>query len=200
MEAHIHEISKILHTIGERVEGNLICDINPNISVEEQNRDKIQNLQYLVRGKRRVCEIGVNAGHSLLLMLSVNPTAEYVLFDIGTHAYTRPCMEYICRAYPNTSIRIIYGDSKDTLPTYSGTFDFIHVDGGHNLPEVSSDYKEATRLIEPHCPIVFDDYDYPVIYTFLDERIARGEISTFNDTGIVDTHRHIVITTNPVPH
>ena len=34
---HIQNITKILLDIGERVEGNLICDITPNNFVCEQN-------------------------------------------------------------------------------------------------------------------------------------------------------------------
>lgn len=194
MISHLNEIRKILLEIGETLEGNLICDIHPDNSVVDRNQRKIQNLQTLAKGKTSICEIGVNAGHSLLLMLEVNPTANYVLFDIGSHRYTRPCVDYIRSAYPDTSIRIIYGDSKETMPTYEGSFDLIHVDGGHELPELTSDYKESMRLLRKGCPVVFDDYDFPVIHTFLSKKLECGEIVPVQDTGLLPTEQHLIVT------
>lgn len=194
---HLTAIRNILLEIGEQVEGNLICDIHPDNLQTHTNHAKIHNLQHVAKRKKRICEIGVNAGHSLLLMLEVNPDAEYVLFDIGTHTYTRPCVEYIQSQFPNTSIRILYGDSKQTLPKCKGEFDLIHVDGGHDMPEVTSDYKEAMRLISAECPIVFDDYsNYVHIQTFLDEKLHTGEIRPFVDTRLTPTNQHLVFT-NP---
>lgn len=190
-------IRDILLRVGEQVEGNLVCDIHPDNVLVDTNSRKIHNLQHVAKGKKRICEIGVNAGHSLLLMLEVNPTADYVLFDIGTHAYTRPCVEYIQTQFPNTSIRILYGDSKQTLPKCNGEFDLIHVDGGHDMPEVTSDYIQAMRLIAPDCPIVFDDYsNYSHIQRFLDEKIQAGDIRVYQDSSLQSTNQHLLFT-NP---
>lgn len=196
MQQHLDAIRSILLQIGERVEGNLVCDIHPDNLQTRVNSAKIFNLQYLARGKKKICEIGVNAGHSLLLMLEVNPTASYVLFDIGMHQYTRPCIDYIRGAYPNTSIEIIYGDSKETLPLYMDHFDLIHVDGGHEYPEVASDYTQARRLIEPACPIIFDDFDFPLIRSFLEDKLKRHEIIPFEHRMLRTTSQHLVFT-NP---
>ena len=68
-------IANILNQIGERVEGNLICDVSPNNIVIDRNEEKIHNLQQLSMAKNTICEIGVNAGHSLFIMLEQNPTA-----------------------------------------------------------------------------------------------------------------------------
>jgi predicted O-methyltransferase YrrM len=199
IQAHINAIRDILLRIGEQVEGNLVCDIHPDNVQMQTNQTKIENLQNLVKGRTRVCEVGVNAGHSLLLMLEVNPTAEYVLFDIGIHRYTQPCVEYIQSQFPNTSIRITYGDSKETLPLCNEEFDFIHVDGGHNEPEVISDYTESMRLIRANCPIVFDDYDYPFIHTFLTNKLRTNKIQLFVDSTLHPTNQHILFT-NPLKH
>jgi predicted O-methyltransferase YrrM len=190
MEQHLRAIRDILVGIGEQVEGNLICDVHPDNLQIHINQEKISNLQSLAKGKQRICEIGINAGHSLLLMLDVNPTATYVLFDLGYHRYTRPCVEYIRSVYPSTSIRVIYGDSKTTVPQYNGSFDFIHIDGGHELPEVTSDYNQAIRLIEPNCPIIFDDYDYPTIYRFLIEKLNKRNIVAVEQE--YPTPRHLI--------
>jgi hypothetical protein len=76
---HMMSIQSILRMVGERVEGNFICDISPDNFTISQNLDKIANLQLLSRGKNKICEIGVNACHSLLIMLLENPTAEFII-------------------------------------------------------------------------------------------------------------------------
>jgi hypothetical protein len=194
IQEQLNAIRDILLEVGERVEGNLICDIHPDNLQTHTNQSKINNLQNLVKGRKRVCEVGVNAGHSLLLMLDVNPTAEYVLFDIGIHRYTRPCVEYIQSQFPNTSIRITYGDSKETLPLCNEEFDFIHIDGGHEGPEVISDYTVSIRLIAPNCPVVFNDYNYSFIQTFLNQKFQCGEIALYKNEDIDTTNQHIVFT------
>lgn len=50
---YIRDITKILKDVGERVEGNLICDITPDNYVIKRNENKIQNLQYLAKDKKR---------------------------------------------------------------------------------------------------------------------------------------------------
>ena len=84
---HILNISNILKSIGEQVEGNYICDKTPDNCIIHENIEKIINLQYLVKDKKKICEIGVNACHSLLLMLFINPTAEYLLFDLNNQCF-----------------------------------------------------------------------------------------------------------------
>ena len=44
---HIQNIASILRMIGERVEGNLICDIDPENYVIDRYLTKIKNLQAL---------------------------------------------------------------------------------------------------------------------------------------------------------
>ena len=61
---HINNIGAILDNIGERVEGNLICDITSDNFTDERNESKIYNLIKLAENKSKICEIGVNAGHS----------------------------------------------------------------------------------------------------------------------------------------
>ena len=53
----------------------------------------------------------------LMLMVSVNPEAEYLIFDLNGHRYTKPCVEYIRNAHPSTKITEVSGDSNVTLKT-----------------------------------------------------------------------------------
>lgn len=178
---HILNISKILKHVGERVEGNLICDIHPDNWTIERNIEKIRNLQSLVVGKRRVMEIGINACHSLILMLLKNPTAEYLLFDLNNHAYTQQALDYVRFAFPDTKITAIFGNSVETIPYYLQSteniqFDLCHLDGGHTHDVFSHDYANVRRMMEPNGYVIFDDYDMQAIREFIDQKLRDGEI------------------------
>jgi predicted O-methyltransferase YrrM len=199
LNEHFEKLSQILNEIGERVEGNLICDVDSGNIVISRNLAKIKNLQHLSKNKNKICEIGVNAGHSLLLMLEQNPTAEYLLFDLNNHKYTNPCIEYIKSAYPNTKIKIIYGDSKFTINNFinnnvdeMNTYDLVHIDGGHGLQEVISDYESCKRVAADESIVIFDDYDYGNIQNFIDLKLKENEIQKIIDSELVETNLHYV--------
>jgi predicted O-methyltransferase YrrM len=196
---NISQIANILNFIGERVEGNLICDVSANNLVIQRNLDKIKNLEYLSKDKKRICEVGINAGHSLVLMLEQNNEAEYFLFDLNNHKYTEPCLEFISKQFPNTKIKKYFGDSKVTInnfsksyPQYENTFDLIHIDGGHNLSEIISDFESTKKLASSDCIFIFDDYDYPAIKNFIDSKISTNEIEKVIDENLAQTNLHFV--------
>ena len=196
---HIIYISKILESIGERIEGNLICDINPFNFTISQNLVKIHNLQYLCKYKTKICEIGVNACHSLLLMLHVNPDAEYLLFDLGNHKYTEPCIKYIKQAFPNTQINIIYGNSVQSIYKYIdnniselNTYDLCHIDGGHTPDIFINDFYNIKKLTKQYECVIFDDYDLYDIKQFINSKILNGEIVKYTDSNILYTDLHFI--------
>ena len=198
---HFTNIADILRNVGERIEGNLVCDFSPDNIVMGKNKEKIHNLQHLSRDKKRICEIGVNAGHSLLFMLEQNPTAEYLLFDLGDHGYTGPCLDYIRTQYPNTKIHIIYGDSKITIPhfivnnkNYMNTFDMVHIDGGHGIHEVNSDFYNCRYLSSNNGVTIFDDYNYNTIKEFIDKIVSFGMIKPYHDEILQQTNKQFIYT------
>jgi hypothetical protein len=194
---HIQKITEILHAVGERVEGNLICDISPNNWTYHRNLDKIRNLQQLVRGKSKIVEIGVNACHSLVIMLLENPTAEYLLFDLNNHKYTEPTLAYVREAFPSARITAVFGDSVKTLAQYiaehpeeCNTVDFCHLDGGHTEDVFAHDYVNVHKLIRDSAPVIFDDYDLPAIHQFVNRKLAEGAIQPCG--GLKSTPYHFV--------
>lgn len=125
----------------------------------------------------KLCEIGVNAAHSALLFLlgrrahglSDKPVSLY-LFDINEHVYTEPAVGYLRREFPEANIKFFEGDSTAELPTFVscrakevGTFDLVHVDGGHEEPCIKSDLGCAQKLVRPGGFIIIDDTDDPII-------------------------------------
>lgn len=180
---HYKEIKKIIDTFNEKVEGNFICHTTTDNLIIDRNREKILNLQTLAKNKKNICEIGINAGHSLLLMLDINPDANYYLFDNNMHKYTEPCLNYIKTCYPNTKFFVRFGDSKETLPEFIkenqdklNHFDLVHVDGGHGTKEIKADYKNSLLLSNTGSPIIFDDYNLPKIRRFIDSKLLTKEV------------------------
>jgi len=197
---HIANISDILDRIGERVEGNLICDITSDNFTDAANESKIYNLLKLSENKSKICEIGVNAGHSLLLMVSANPEAEYLIFDLNGHAYTKPCVEYIKNAYPSTKITEIYGDSNITLKQYIEsndlhTFDLIHIDGGHETQTVENDFTNTQKLLTKDGIVIFDDYNFGNIKTVIDKYVDEGVVSEYTED-VIKTNLHFIYKVN----
>lgn len=196
VKSHISNLGVILDNIGERIEGNLICDITSDNLTDVANSSKIYNLLKLSENKSKICEIGVNAGHSLLLMVSANPTAEYLIFDLGAHAYTRPCVEYIKNAYPSTKITEVYGDSNVTLKQYIEsnklhTFDLIHVDGGHDTITVENDFINTQELLAEDGIVIFDDYNFNNIRNVIDHYIDEKVIFEYTKD-IIKTDLHFI--------
>lgn len=196
---HIQNITKILKGVGERIEGNLICDIRPDNWIIHNSKDKIYNLQQLVKDKKKVIEIGVNGCHSLVIMLLINPHAEYLLFDLGNHRYTRPAVDYIKDAFPNTKIDIIYGNSVNTMNEYIlqnsksiNTYELIHLDGGHTPDIFIHDYNNSKKLLAPDGVVIFDDYNYSEIKNFIDHKVATNEIVKYSDGILLDTPLHFI--------
>jgi len=193
----IFEIANILNNVGERVEGNLICDVSSDNFIDDVNKNKIYNLMKLAESKSKICEIGVNAGHSLLLMVSVNPNAEYLIFDLGAHSYTRPCVNYIKEQYPQTKITEIYGDTKITLREYAKTktYDMIHIDGGHDTHTVVNDFIYTQQLLKNNGIVIFDDYNYHNIKEVIDYYIDKKIISEYQKD-LIKTDLHYIYTMN----
>lgn len=175
------ELKVIIEKTGEPLEGNCMYQ---HLSLEPLDclLNKRMNLQTVSKNKKSICEIGFNAGHSLLAMLLVNPYAKYILFDIGTHKYSKPCFEYLKEKFPKTNIIMVWGDSGITLPEYhklypGATFDVIHIDGSHKYEIYSKDWENSLALVLEGGLIIFDDTDNVKISAFIDSEIEKGVVN-----------------------
>lgn len=192
-------LTKILKGVNEKIEGNLICNIKADNYIIEENKEKIENIRYLVKNKKKICEIGVNACHSLLIMLLINPEAEYLLFDLGKHKYTSISIDYIKKIFPKSKINIIYGDSTKTLKEYiennlseNNTYDICHIDGGHTKNIFTNDYYNVKKIIKKEGIIIFDDYNYSDIKNFLNTKLDNNEIIKYININILETDKHLI--------
>jgi len=120
---------------------------------------------------RKLCEVGFNAGHSaLIFLMSANKDIDFLIFDINSHAYTAPCLEYLKSSFPGVKYEFVEGDSTVTIPQWieanplqAETFDVVHMDGGHSEAVVIEDLKNCIRLVRPGGLLIVDDTNLPVI-------------------------------------
>ena len=139
---------------------------------DPSRREKRIFLSKSVKGKKSVLEVGFNAGHSALLILSSNPHVKYVGVDIGEHSYTKEAAR-ILRNHFGKRFKLITGDSTNVLPGLKLDklkYDVIHVDGGHSQAQCLSDLSNASNLlIEQSGQILLDDIKGSEILDALEE-------------------------------
>ena len=179
------KLKKIIKKTGEPLEGNCLYKHD---SFEKWGclKNKRINYQNIAKNKDKICEIGFNAGHSFLCMILVNPNAEYTLFDLGKHKYSKPTFNFLKKIFPKTKISMIWGDSTKTIPNFykknpKKTFDVIHIDGGHQSKIYIEDWYNSLKLISTDGVLIFDDTDNNKISTFLDNEIKKGKVAETNE-------------------
>lgn len=144
---------------------------------------KRMNLVNLIQSKnpKKIAEIGFNAGHSALLILhSLSPTSEMRIFDLNNHGYSTKAFQYLSQHYSQLKEMII-GDSMKSLPEYiakrpeeKGSYDIIHVDGGHQRDIVYSDAFYADLLLKPGGVMILDDTNIEYIQNLIDRLLKKG--------------------------
>ena len=132
----------------------------------------------------RICEIGFNAGHSTMVMLLGREKIplQYTIFDIGQHAYVKPCLKYIESKFPHITFEYVEGDSTVTMPkwvetneAHVGLYDVVHVDGGHSEHCISNDMKNADILVRNGGIVIVDDTQIYEINTYVQYYLSTGK-------------------------
>jgi predicted O-methyltransferase YrrM len=167
----------IIHESGESLEGNIFM-LHHTTTYTDVFANKAKNISNLVLNPnvRNVAEIGFNAGFSALLMLLSNPELHLSCFDLGEHAYTRPCYDQLKQTFGDR-IELCIGDSIQTLPTVSGEYDMVHIDGGHSFDVARSDILNAYRLSRTGTVLIMDDYDFPELHKLWDSFILWAKLA-----------------------
>jgi hypothetical protein len=137
----------------------------------------------------RICEIGFNAGHSTMLMLLGREKTEldFTIFDIGHHAYTKPCLEYIKNKFNNINFEYIEGDSIITMPKWIkenpslvNSFDVVHVDGGHSENCIKNDMLNTDLLVKVNGIVIIDDTNHSHINRYANLYLSSGNYVELN--------------------
>jgi predicted O-methyltransferase YrrM len=202
-DAVCKDLETIISSTGEPLEGNCVYYHN-TLTRFERLKNKQENLKtvamYNNKKDAKFCEIGFNAGHSAALFMIHAPRAEYTFFDLGEHKYTKPCFEYLRSKFPETPAKMVFGDSRLTLPLWIqtcreqlGTFDVVHVDGGHSESCAVSDLAAAIMLVRKGGIVIMDDTNDPVLRKCYEMWESAGVLERMPQLETPDTtYAHIV--------
>jgi len=191
------------------IEGNYGSFEYNNNEINEYLRKKIDNLLWamnLLKNNPTVCEIGFNTGFSSSMMMLglYNKNPNYYIFDYGEHIYINSCLELFKNTFENKINKFEYtkGNSIITVPNFInnnqnliGTFDFIHIDGGHTEECITNDFKNCDVLIKkPGGIIIIDDTNISYINELVDFYIKNNnyvELFFLDVSNFIYPHRII---------
>ena len=186
---HKEGLAKLINIVGEPLEGNSIYEHGTLCEVPSLLNKQLNLFWVGTQAETSMCEIGFNGGHSALLFLLGN-TAEnlrFTIFDIASHSYVPVCFDYIQSKFSNVNFELIIGDSTITVPKFVdsnsrliGTYDVVHVDGGHWDHVVESDMKMAKQLVRVGGILVIDDTDTTHINSEVEDCIKSGSYIEIN--------------------
>lgn len=173
---------------GEKLEGNIF--MYDNLEYTELFINKQKNISYVTLNKniKNVMEIGFNSGFSALLILLSNPNIYITCYDIGEHKYTLPCYEKLKEIFKDR-IKLIIGNSKNTLLLDNNKYDLIHIDGSHDTEIAESDINNAYRLSKEGTIIIMDDYNYDNLHILWNKYIIKYKLKSLNSK-LYDTIYH----------
>eukprot|EP00435_Cladocopium_sp_Y103_P072469 s352_g40.t1 len=160
---HVAALDAAVAQSKELLEGNILY-MHQSTELNPKNEAKQRNLLSLAASlpveDSLVIEIGFNAGHSSLLMLSAHPQLRIIAFDLCEHSYTRPCFNILADAFPGR-LQLVPGRSQQTLPRWAREnqlrADLIHIDGAHEPEAAKADLQNAKAVARHGAWVVFDD-------------------------------------------
>ncbi len=159
---HLEALKEIIIQTGDPLEGGLFYMHNTFRYHGPQAKLKQRNLYSLAASSTDILEIGVNGGHSCLVMLLGNPEAKILGFDICSHKYVEPCVKYLNENFDNRII-LIKGSSDQTIFQFhtdfpEKKFDLFHIDGSHLYRNANLDFFSCKAMAHiGKSVVVFDD-------------------------------------------
>jgi hypothetical protein len=196
---HYEALETIVRATGEVLEGNCVYE-NQTFQQSPLLASKRRNLARAAKGARRICEIGFNAGHSALEFLGAENTATCLFFDLGEHAYSEPCANYVQTQFPGRALEFIWGDSRVMMPRWIaanpaaiGTFDVVHVDGGHTSECATSDMFGAYLLTKPGGLLIVDDISSEDIMPAVNVWMRQGVLEIDPTYEVTALYPHAVL-------
>ena len=159
------QLDQIVEKEGEDLEGNCFYHGNTRMTSWFFLYKKINFVNVLLDNNvKKMIEIGFNAGHSGVVFLSALPKDGSILFfDLNDHKYAKPCYNLLKASFSQVK-DFIAGDSRETIKKYLqdnpnevGTFDCVHVDGGHSKEVALSDVAYSDILLRKGGIMILDD-------------------------------------------
>ena len=106
---------------------------------------------------------------------------QYTIFDLGIHNYMRPCFDYLQSQFSQVDFELIEGDSTITIPQWMienndklGTYDLIHIDGGHSEHCIKNDFLNVDLMIKVGGVVIIDDTYVSHINNYIEKYLSTG--------------------------
>jgi predicted O-methyltransferase YrrM len=182
---HLAGLMKVIEGVGEKLEGNTFFAHRQEDYSELSPRflNKRRTLALAANVFTDIVEIGFNAGHSAMLMLTANPNLRLTCIDICSHRYTVPCFEYLHSIFGDR-ITLIEGNSLLAMPLLKAQgkeYGLYIIDGGHGVDVADSDIHNIIHCSKPGSIIMFDDSDAPQLRILLDMYMMSGDLISIAD-------------------
>ena len=151
----------------------------------EEKRNRIMKAS---KSSNCVFEIGLNGGHSSLLMLESNPKLKIVANDIAE--FYPPCPNIHPEVYVPAAAEFLTNNFKDRftfikgsclkkvpeyVSTHKTTFDMVHIDGAKETYQ--QDFYNLAPSLSQHAFVVFDDTNIPHVQNMVNNLLKEGFVS-----------------------
>jgi hypothetical protein len=182
---HLDRLTEILQPWKERVEGNLFGShfSDPATYPQPGNLLKRRGVALFGLTRQRILEVGFNAGHSALLLLTVNKELVYTGVDICINPYVMDCYEYLKSQF-GPRLNLMRGDSRKLVPALLETnnrYDGYIIDGGHNLGIAFDDLENVIAGARDGSILCVDDCGSPDVRVPINYFMLNGDITSIVD-------------------
>jgi hypothetical protein len=129
--------------------------------------DWVRSIQR-VSNVKRVCEIGMNGGHSVIIFLAALSSSQkdsgvhLTMFDLSEFAYSKTAVNYINTLYPGM-FTLHAGNSRISVPEWTANVrngllcDIFSIDGDHSYEGALIDIKNAAKATKKGGYFILDD-------------------------------------------
>lgn len=208
IERHAAALKECVRSTGEELEGSCFT-YHRTLEDAPQLRSKRINLWAAgaaagaAASKAKILELGVNAGHSLLLfwMAAGEKVEQIDCIDMGDHSYLDICFAYLQKAFPTfgSKVSLSKADSRSLLAQRvlrdheNETYDLIHMDGGHGAECVVSDIILLTLLLKKGGWLIVDDINDPFIEMQVQRLVRAGIYRPIRGQLPTQLYQHVLL-------
>lgn len=166
---------------GGPFEGNILykhAELDLNAAVMHNEHVALRRgFSHAVMGRKKMLEIGFNAGHSALTFLFLNPYGVYTGVDIFQRQYTYEAFNYLSNKFPYR-VNLHKGDSLTVVPellkSTENRYDIVHVDGGHTYECALGDLVNVSERLDKDALVILDDSVAPDVNRALNTVLENG--------------------------
>ena len=181
--ALIRDINAIIERESPTMEGNYYhtngSRSSPFLPRDPRREGKRQLLRQLSTESEHVLEIGFNAGHSAVRMLTASDSLDYLGIDLGLHSYSKPTADLLDHHFGHR-FQMAWGNSNRVLSQIddqtSQSFDLVHIDGGHDEASLRFDLDWCVQRCARETRILVDDSYATHISRILEEYCNEGHL------------------------